>query len=193
MKKETDKLRKTLAVLRRLYYKVPVEGLKPIAEGIFNSHLRYGIILTEKPRLTSEEESNSTLKELQTLQNEMQRIILGIKREDRVRNEDVWERSKMQTVNHMACYHNLMEMHNIIRGGASETLHESLRQSDRSDRVTRSQTTDTVKIPMKSRNNGFTYFGAKLWNRIPEEYKNLKSGSFKTAVKEWITDNIPLA
>ena len=76
LKKETDKLRKPLAVLRRLYYKVPIEGLKPVAEGIFNSHLRYGIILTVKPKLSNEEENNSTVKELQTLQNEMQQIIL---------------------------------------------------------------------------------------------------------------------
>ena len=88
------------STVRRLHYKVPEEGLKPIAEGIFNSHLRYGIILTVKPRLSIQEESNTSLKKLQTLQNDVQRIILGIKREDRVRNEDLWARTKMQTVNH---------------------------------------------------------------------------------------------
>ena len=143
------------------------------------------LILTVKPRLTCAEESNSTLKELQTLQHEMQHLIVVIKREDRVRNEDLWARTKMQTVNHMACYHNLMEMFNIIKGGASETLHDSFKQLDKSDRVTRSQTTETVKIPKNNRNNGFTYFGAKLWNKIPEEFKKMKPESFKTSIKKW--------
>ena len=98
----------------------------------------------------------------------------------------------MQTVNHMACNHILMEMFNIEKGGASESLRDSLKQVNKSDRVTRSQTTETVKVPTKDKTNGFTYYGAKLWNRLPEEYKCLKPGSFKRIIKKWITDNIPL-
>ena len=86
-----------------------------------------------------------------------------------------------------------MEMHNIIKGGASETLHDSFKSVEKSDRVRRRQTTHTLKIPMKDKRNGFTYYGAKLWNSIPEEYKNLTTGSFKAAVKKWISENIPSA
>ena len=91
----------------------------------------------------------------------------------------------------MAVYHNLMEMYNIITSGASESIEESLIVKNKSDRITRSQTTNTVKVPRNSKNNGFTYYGAKLWNRILEEYKSLKSTSFKAAIKTWITENIP--
>ena len=172
---------------------MPLDGLKPIAEGIFNSHLRYGIILTVRPRLSVEDESNSTLKELQTLQNEMQRIVLGVRRSDRVTNEELWRKTGMQSVNHMACNHLLMKMQNIVKGGASETLNNNLKQIDKSDRITRSQTTETVRVPAKDKTNGFTYYGAKLWNKIPEEYKSLKAGSYKRVIKKWIIDNIPLA
>ena len=96
LKNEMNKLRRTLEVLRQLYYKVPREGLQPIAEGIFNSHLRYGIILTVKPRLSQEEETSKTLRELHILHNEMQRIILGLKIKDRIRNEDIWKTTGRQ-------------------------------------------------------------------------------------------------
>ena len=71
--------------------------------------------MTVKPRLSKEEETSTTLRELQTLHNEMQRIIMGLKRDDRVRNEDLWKLTGMMTVNHMAVYHNLMEMFNIMK------------------------------------------------------------------------------
>ena len=71
--------------------------MKPIAEGIFNSHLRYGIILTVRPRLSEDEDTCKTLKELQILHNEMQRIIMGVKREDRIRNEEIWKMTGMMT------------------------------------------------------------------------------------------------
>ena len=116
---------------------------------------------------------------------------MGLKRDDRVRNEDLWKLTGMMTVNHMAVYHNLMEMFNIMKSGASESIEETLKITNRSDRITRSQTTNTVRVPRNTKNNGFTYYGAKLWNRIPEEYKTLQSASFKRAIKTWISENIP--
>ena len=135
--KQMNQLRRTLEVLRRLYYKIPRECMKLIAEGIFNSHLRCGIILTVRPRLSENEDSCKTLKELQILHNEMQRIILGLKRQDRIRNEERWKLTGMMTVNHMSTYHNLVEMYNIIKSGASESIQESLRVTNRSDRIKR--------------------------------------------------------
>ena len=81
----------------------------------------------------------------------------------------------------------------IEKGGASETLQDCLKQMDKTDRVTRSQTSENVRVPKKDKTNGFTYYGAKLWNRLPEEYKSLKQGSYKRVIKKWIIDNIPLA
>ena len=117
---------------------------------------------------------------------------MGIKKEDKVRNEDLWSLSGMQTVNHMAVYHTIREMYNIVQNGASESIRNSLMERNVSDRLTRSQTTNTVKVPKKDKKNGFTYHGAKLWNRIPEEFKNLNSDSFKRAIKKWILENTPL-
>ena len=134
---------------------------------------------------------STTLKELQTLQNEMQRVILGIKKEDRVRNEELWRMTGMTTVNHMAVFHTIMEMYNIIQNGASESIKRSLEENNKTDRITRSQTTNTARVPKKDKKNGFTYYGAKLWNVLPEEFKRLNPDSFKRAVKQWIVTNIP--
>ena len=71
------KLRQRLGVLRRLKYSVPKSALKQIAEAIFTSLIRYGIAIYCKPKLTAQDPSNTTLKELTLLQNEMLRIITG--------------------------------------------------------------------------------------------------------------------
>ena len=95
----------------------------------------------------------------------------------------------MQTVNHMAVSHNIMEMYNIIQNGASESILSSLTDDHKSDRITRSQSTYTEGTK-KDKMNGFTYYGAKLWNKLPDEFKGLNHESFKRAIKKWIIDNI---
>ena len=94
------KLRQRLGVLRRLKYSVPKSALKQIAEAIFTSLIRYGIAIYCKPKLTPQDPSNTTLKELTLLQNEMLRIITGKKRSDRVSIESLRKATETSNVNH---------------------------------------------------------------------------------------------
>ena len=100
----------------------------------------------------------------------------------------------MMTVNHLICYHNLTEIFNILSNNASESLRESLTRSKKvSKMVTRHQTKGGLEVPENAfKYNGFTYFGAKLWNQLPTSLKESNGESFKKGVKKWLMTNVPL-
>jgi hypothetical protein len=187
-------LRQRIGIIQRIKHKVPKITLRVIADGIFNSLIRYGIALYCKPKLKATDNSNAVLDELQVIHNDMQRIILGYKWKDQIKRERIWEETGMMTVNHMMSYHILMETYNIVRCGASETINEVLRESERSTHVTtRIQTRGDLFVPDNcDKWNGFSYYGAKLWNQLPVSLRESKTDmSFKTGVKEWLKLNIP--
>jgi hypothetical protein len=187
-------LRQRIGIIRRLRYKISKAGLKVVVEGIFNSLIRYGVALYCKPRLTEGDKSNSVLEELQVLQNEVMRITLGYKMKDHIRREKIWEESGMMTINHMVCYHLIMETNNVIKFSASEELRERLIRHNDSQHVTRTKTRGDLMVPENvEKLNGFTYYGAKLWNRLPMNLREtLSVGAFKNGAKKWLKKNIPL-
>ena len=49
-----------------------------------------------------------------------------------------------------------------------------------------------VTIPNHERCKGFAWYGAKLWNQLPVETREIKDQEkFKSAAKEYVWDNIP--
>ena len=211
------KLRQRLGILRRLKYSVPHAALKKIAEAIFTSLLRYGSAVYGKPKIKKEDPSNSTLKELTLLQNEMMRIITGKRRSDRASIESLRKATETDSVNHIIVYHILMESYNILCNGASATLKKLLTEALGTHRMTtRSSTLNKVNQQKNmGTKNDFLYYGSTLWNMIPADLrivhqkmpdgaetplpgskaeKNLQSwrkGQFKKGIKTWIRNNIP--
>ena len=74
-------LKKRIGVLRRIRKRVPKEKIVIIAEAIFNSLLRYGVAVFLKPIFDKEdlnmEKKTKNTATLQTLQNNMLRVIFG--------------------------------------------------------------------------------------------------------------------
>ena len=54
-------------------------------------------------------------KELQVVQNSMVRVILGLKRANRVNMKEQRKKINMLSVNQMAVYHTVMEAYNITK------------------------------------------------------------------------------
>ena len=49
-----------------------------------------------------------------------------------------------------------------------------------------------VHVPVHEKCKGFTWYGAKMWNWIPVEIREMKNpDNFKDAIKQHIWDNIP--
>ena len=58
----------------------------------------------------------------------------------------------------------------------------------------RRETTNDLKIPEKpmTKCTGFTYNGAKLFNKLPFNIREiLNPSTFKTQIRTWIWENIP--
>ena len=171
-----------------------------ISEAIFNAKIRYGIAAYTTPIFEREDlkhkKLSSNAHELQVLQNDMLRLILGLKQKDHINMQQVREKIKMFSVNQMAIYHSLLETYNIKRKSASEQI--KLKWEDTKVNTCsmsfRSSTNNDVKIPEKpsKKCTGFSYSGAKLFNILPGDIKKCSNqNKFKSMIKEWIWREIP--
>ena len=131
---------------------------------------------------------------LQTTQNNMIRVILGLKKEKHINMMLIREKIQMFSINQICVYHTLLEAYNIMRMSASEQIR--LKWTDTNDKkyILRSITNDDLKIPEKpvAKCLNFTYNGAKLFNMPPKKIRETQNQkTFKILTKEWIWKNIP--
>ena len=168
-----------------------------IAEAIFNSLLRYGVAVFLKPVYEEEDLKERKLPKntytLQTLQNSMIRVIYGLKIQNRVNMKNVREKIKMMSVNQMAVYHTLLEAYNVMSHLSSEQIKMKWTIIEKKYAL-RSITNKNLKVPEKPKLKcmGFTYNGAKLFNMLPPQTREIKDpNAFKTEMKNWIWKNIP--
>ena len=124
----------------------------------------------------------------------MLRLVAGYERRDRMNMKELRERYNMMSVNQLACYHILMECRNILVNSASKQVKDKMMpEKQRNNFQLRSEKRGDLKIltnPKKSC-KGFSYFGVKLWNMLPEVIRNEeKTPKFKAAIKPWIKTKI---
>ena len=81
--------------MRRIRNRIPKEKLIMIAEAIFNSKIRYGISVYLTPVFEEEDLKCEKLPKntniLQTLQNQMIRVIYGMKRQNHINMKNIRE------------------------------------------------------------------------------------------------------
>ena len=190
-------LKKRTGILRRIRNRVPKEKINMIAEAIFNSMLRYGVAVFLKPVYDGEDLKSRKLPEntniLQTLQNSMIRVIYGLKIQNHVNMKNVREKIKMMSVNQIAVYHTLLEAYNVMSHLSSEQIKMKWTIIEKKYAL-RSITNKNLKVPEKPKLKcmGFTYNGAKLFNMLPPQTREIKDPkTFKTMMKNWIWENIP--
>ena len=198
VEKVSIELKKRIGLLVRIKNRLPRNKLVMVAEAIFNSKIRYGIPIYVNPVFEEEElkmkklSKNATI--LQTLQNTMLRIILGLNKKQHINMEKVRKNVNMFSVNQMSIYHTLLETFNVIRKSSSESIKKKWENKLENKYLLRSGTTKDLIIPEKPVKNctGFTYLGAKLFNKLPCNIKEtLNPCTFKSLIKTWIWKNIP--
>ena len=120
-------LRKRIGILKRIKQKIPADKLSIIADAIFNSVIRYGIAVYLVPTYEKEDlkarKLSSETNSLQIIQNNMLRIIHGLRISDRVNMLELRTKIKMMSVNQMAIYHRIIEVFSIIYNSSSEQIH----------------------------------------------------------------------
>ena len=130
---------------------------------------------------------------LQTLQNQMIRVIYGIKKQNHTSMKDIREKIKMMSVNQMAVYHTILESYNIMKNSASEQI--LLKWTNDSQNYSlRSIAQSNIKVPEKPKAKclGFSYFGPKLYNLLPKHIRETENPiELKNMTEEWIWIKIP--
>jgi len=187
-------LRQRLGLLRRIKYKISGEKLPIIAEAIFTSKIRYGLAVYSKPRLTGADPECQEMRKLQTLQNDMLRVINGHRRSDHINMKKLRERMTMMSINQISCYHVLLEVHKVLITNSSEQLKNKMMITQESSRALRSYSNGDLYVPQKPSRGcfGFSYIGPKCYNMLPREIRQTKeSGPFKRKMKKWVQTNIP--
>ena len=131
---------------------------------------------------------------LQTLQNSMIRVILGVSKKKHINMQHTREKLKMMSINQMAVYHTLLEAFNIIRNSASEQIQTKWIDDAEKKYTLRSSAENDIKVPEKpkTRCSGFTYHASKLYNMLPNNIKEVENVNvFKVLVKNYVWKNIP--
>ena len=105
------------------------------------------------------------------------RIITGKKCRDKVSIKSLRKTTGTTSVNHLLCYHILIDMFNILKDTASATMKEMLtKKLGNSNITTRSTTQNKVTAPVNyGKKNDFAYYGATLWNLLPEHIRNAET------------------
>ena len=90
-----------LGLVKRLSHCIPKSALKPIADGLFLSRVRYGLAVYGKPRLRESDMSNTLMSELQVKQNRMMRLLTGNRLKDKVPVHVLLEETGWPSINQM--------------------------------------------------------------------------------------------
>ena len=152
--------------MRRIRNRIPRRKLIMMAETMFNSKIRYGIALYLNPVFEREDVKarflSTEARKLQTIQNNMLRMVFEYRPQDKINMEKLREDIGMFSVNQMNCYHVLLEAYNVINLGSSEKLQEKWRP--KKERVYSNRRKMDVIVPKVDhvRCQGFSWFGAKI-------------------------------
>ena len=121
VQKVKGKVNYGIATLRRLHGLLRRKHLKAIAEGIVMSNIRYGLstFMAGRVRLSNNDPVNQELSDLQIKMNDMMRVILNVKRKDKLGVQKMLEKCEMLSLNQLICKTILVEFWKILKFGIS--------------------------------------------------------------------------
>ena len=175
-------LNQRVALLRRLKQWLPIGSLGQIAQGLILSKIRYGLSVFGQPRLEETDPLTNQCQPLQTIVNNVMRLISGKKLSDRVPIRDLHACTGIPSVNQMTVQAMLMEAWKMMHG------HSGLKMFEKVDGVTRAASAGDVKIPKSVGNkiNGYAYYASKIWNNTDAEIRNIENlTSVKPKIKRY--------
>jgi len=164
--------------------------MKTIAEGLFNSTLRYGICLFLRPCPNITYPASNALTSIQTIQNDMVRSVAGVFRRDKMNMANLRDSLGFLSVNQLLCQTIITEAQKIINYNTVPTIKNTLIDTGSSSIVTRSRTISAVRQPLVRcrKTEGFSTYAAKLLNALPEKIRKMDTSkpAFKTELQRWI-------
>ena len=121
-------LRQRLGVIRRLKCQMSRgKLLNEVAQSLFVGRLQCNAWITRHARVNQEGEQPSSRDKAQILLNDLARTLLGIRRADHFRTEDLMDRAKLPTLNEIVVRQAALNAWKAVNGG---TLAEFLQPYD---------------------------------------------------------------
>ena len=159
-----------------------------IANGIFMSKLHYMMPLWGGCE-------GYLLKSLQIVQNKAARAVTKQNWETPVKT--LLNQCNWLSVRQLVMYHSLILLFKVIQTKCPKYIHKKL--SVGYSRETRQAETNASRIivskgfPLELASNSFRWRTADQWNNLPVTLRNIKNlKTFKTKLKIWIKENVPI-
>ena len=116
-------LRRRLGVIRRLKCQISRgKLLNEVAQSLFVGRLQCNAWITRPARVSQEGEQPSSRDKAQILLNEVARTLLGVRRADHVRTEDLMDRAKLPTLNEIVVRQAALNAWKAVNGGTLSEL-----------------------------------------------------------------------
>ena len=159
-----------------------------IADSLYISKIRYGVQLYGNVRLTANDSEQKQIGAIQVAQNKLARFLNGTNLTDKIKNEEIYKKLKIPTVNQINAQIKLLEVWKSLH---SETY--PTKWATRNDLTTERRTRAAdqnqlhVEIGGSILNSTFKTDAAHVWNQAPECIKNCTTlYTVKKCIKKFI-------
>ena len=192
LKELEEALQSRIGIMRRLSWHLPRRTVLKCITPIFTSKLTYALELMADPlkHCNYDLPKCSTISRLQRLLNEAVRAALGLKRVDRISEEELMQRSGQLKVSALAERALINHAWNALATEDRRSVSEIARRVEwgQTNRVTR-QNQGILTIPPQSLQNTLVAKACQVWNFLPEDIRSEQSKSaVKTKIKYLINN-----
>ena len=182
-----------LYTLRKLEQVIPKFLLKKVADGIFNSIIRYALGIFCPIRTHKDDPIPSSINGIRVRFNDVLRLLCNTRRQKHTSIESMLEKVGWLSINQLACEVRLLEVWKAMNqkdyciGDLFEKVENKpgLRSSN--------QIKLKTKFRSRLRENSFQYPSVQLWNMAPAEVTEAKTeAKARTAIRKHVKLTIPI-
>ena len=176
IKKLVAKLKFRLFSLKRLSKQLPYNLLKKVADGIFMSHVRYGISLYCPIEVDHEYPHSLCIEQLRVAFNDCLRLLTRNSRKNHVSINEMLENLGWLSLNQIASESRLIEAWKTAKF-EDYCLNDTLKKRVKNSYSTRTQNQDFFERGVNDLKGsvGFVNSTARIWNQAPEEIRCAKT------------------
>ena len=166
-------IRQRVGALKRLSYTIPQEYLPQIANAIVTSKLRYGLGIYGKARIDENEPKCKQMTDLQTALNKALRIVINVKKMDRISNKELYERTGTLSVNQMCGEDQLRLIWNSLSNQDSPLIQIFNSDCGPSTMLSRSKARGDLRTTSKTSTGqrNLPHSAITIWNKFANQIK----------------------
>ena len=193
IEKLENELSYRLYTLRKLEQVIPRSQLKTVADGIFNSILRYALGIFCPIRTKEEDPHPTSIHGIKVQFNDVLRLLCQTNRQQHTSIQTMLEKVGWLSINQLACEVRLVETWKAING-KDYCLKDIFERTDSKEGL-RSANNVRLKTNFRSRlrETSFHFPSVELWNAAPPEVTEAKSeAKARVEIRKHVKQTIPI-